>query len=76
MKTKTLEFQIQVVPVGQSFIAVTNIGGIVIKGYLATDSRLAVISLFRNMCEGGDPAIAVELALAGSTLMELTEGKK
>lgn len=75
-KPQRITINISVVKVGNSALAATEIGGIHVKGSMADDARYAVQSLLAELAKtNGDAAIGIELALAGTSLGELTGGE-
>ena len=67
-----MNINVNVITVGDGFLAVTNLGGITVKGELTESKSLAIRSLFSTLARsGGDSLIAIELSLSGQTLTEI-----
>ncbi len=76
VENQTVELSIRIVPVGESYLAVTVLGGMTVKGRLTDSRKRAVQSLFSELSGNTEDAqIGLELHLSGSSLGELTSGE-
>lgn len=77
----TLKIEVKVLKLGEGYLAVTELGGITVRGRRLSSPLLATQSLLYKLGEWNqhedEPAIALELALHGTsigTALELEAG--
>lgn len=77
MKTRIVAFDVRIAQLAErSFIAMTNLGGMNIRGQRADTARSAAQSLLSGLAGNGqneDGLLALDLALEGTSIEALTD---